>query len=126
MFVGTARTGDPLAPEIVPSDHCVARYRERMPIRVPGLEEVVSALLGTLEDADITRWPPAWAVSDRPAPLWAIAAISRFRWPRRARRALAGGDVPAPRARPRVSPPTSFGDGRSATLLRPPRGGAVW
>jgi hypothetical protein len=78
MFVGTARTGDSEAPEIVPSDHCVARYRERMPIRVPGLEEVVRALLGTLEDADITRWPPGWVVSDRPAALWALSGDLAF------------------------------------------------
>jgi hypothetical protein len=78
MFVGTARTGDPIAPEIVPSDHCVARYRERMPIRVPGLDDVISALLTTLEDAHITRWPPAWAVSDRPATLWAITPDLAF------------------------------------------------
>ena len=78
MFVGTAYTGDPQAPEIVPSDHCIARYRERMPIRTPGLEEVVPALLSTLADATITRWPPAWAVSDRPAPLWAITTDLAF------------------------------------------------
>jgi hypothetical protein len=78
MFVGTARTGDATAPEIVPSDHCVARYRERMPIRVPGLEEVVAGLLQVLEDADITHWPPAWAVSDKPVSLWAITGDLAF------------------------------------------------
>jgi hypothetical protein len=72
MFAGTAHTGDPQAPEIVPSDHCIARYRERMPIRTPGLDEVIAGLLVTLEDAVITRWPPGWAVTDKPAPLWAI------------------------------------------------------
>jgi hypothetical protein len=78
MIVGTARTGDPNAPEIVPSDHCVARYRERMPIPVPGLDEVLAALLATLSDADITRWPPGWAVTDKPAPLWAISGDLAF------------------------------------------------
>jgi hypothetical protein len=78
MFVGTARTGHPEAPEIVPSDHCVARYRERMPIRVPGIEEVVRGLLEILEEADITRWPPSWAASDRPAPLWAVVGDLAF------------------------------------------------
>jgi hypothetical protein len=78
MLTGTARTGDPLAPEIVPSDHCITRYRERMPIRVPGLDEVITGLLATLADADITRWPPGWAVSDKPAPLWAIAGDLAF------------------------------------------------
>jgi hypothetical protein len=85
MFVGTARTGDAEAPEIVPSDHCVARYRERMPIRVPGLEEVASALLSTLEDADITRWPPGWVVSDRLLGFGRYLVISPFRWLRRVR-----------------------------------------
>jgi hypothetical protein len=74
MLTGTARTGDPLAPEIVPSDHCVARYRERMPIRTPGADEVIAALIATLEASVITRWPPAWAVSDRSTALWAISA----------------------------------------------------
>jgi hypothetical protein len=78
MFVGTARTGDPEAPEIVPSDHCVARYRERMPIGVPGMDGVISGLLATLEIADITRWPPGWAVSDRPAMLWALSGDLAF------------------------------------------------
>lgn len=78
MFVGTARTGDPQAPEIVPSDHCVARFRERMPIRTPGVDDVVQALIATLEDATITRWPPAWAVSDRGAALWAITPDLAF------------------------------------------------
>jgi hypothetical protein len=78
MLTGTARTGDPLAPEIVPSDHCVARYRERMPIRTPGLDEVIAELLATLEAATITRWPPAWAVGDRSTALWAVASDLAF------------------------------------------------
>jgi hypothetical protein len=78
MFAGTAHTGDPQAPEIVPSDHCIARYRERMPIRTPGLDDVIAGLLATLEDAVITRWPPGWAVTDKPAPLWAIHADLAF------------------------------------------------
>lgn len=78
MYTGTARTGDPLAPEIVPSDHCIARYRERMPIRTPGVDEVVRELIATLEGAVITRWPPAWAVSDRPTELWAVASDLAF------------------------------------------------
>jgi hypothetical protein len=78
MFLATARTGDPQAPEIVPSDHCVARYRQRMPIRAPGLDEVVHGLIAILEDATIMSYPPAWAVSDRPAPLWAISGDLAF------------------------------------------------
>ena len=72
MHVGTARTGDPQAPEIVPSAHCVKRYRERMPVRVPGLDEVAARLIADLEAADVTHWPPGWAVTDRPPELWAL------------------------------------------------------
>jgi hypothetical protein len=78
MFVGTARTGDPQAPEIVPSAHCIARYRERMPIRVPGTDAVVVRLLADLADAVVTHWPPGWAVTDRPPELWAIAEELAF------------------------------------------------
>lgn len=78
MLTGTARTGDPQAPEIVPSDHCVARYRERMPIRTPGLSEVLDALIATLESATITRWPPAWALTDRATALWAVTSDLAF------------------------------------------------
>src|SRR3954465_900911 len=66
MHVGTARTGHPEVAEIVPSAHCVKRFRERMPVRAPGVDEVAAALLGALEDADVSGWPPGWAVSDRP------------------------------------------------------------
>lgn len=78
MFAGTARTGDPQAPEIVPSDHCIVRYRERMPIRTAGLDAVVPSLIATLEDAVITRWPPGWVVTDRPSELWAITGDLAF------------------------------------------------
>jgi hypothetical protein len=78
MHVGTARTGHPEAPEIVPSAHCVHRFRERMPVRAPGIAEAAAALLAALEDADVMRWPPAWAVSDRPADLWAISGDVAF------------------------------------------------
>ena len=78
MLLGTARTGDPLAPEIVPSDHCLQRYRERMPVRAPGLHEAAAALLADLEAADVMRWPPGWAVTDRPPELWAIAGDLAF------------------------------------------------
>ncbi|HWI22310.1 MAG TPA: hypothetical protein VNT22_06810 [Baekduia sp.] len=67
----TARTEHPEAREIVPSAHCIARFRQRSPVREPGVDEVMTALIAALEDADISAWPPAWAVSDTPAPLWA-------------------------------------------------------
>jgi hypothetical protein len=33
---------------------------------------VAEALIATLEDADVSRWPPAWAVADRSTELWAV------------------------------------------------------
>jgi hypothetical protein len=78
MDVGTARLGHPEVAEIVPSAHCVHRFRERMPVRAPGIHEVAAALLAALEDADVSRWPPAWAVSDRPAVLWAVSGDLAF------------------------------------------------
>src|SRR3954453_20060684 len=78
MHGGAARTDPPEAAEIFPSAHCVARFRERMPVRAPGVDEVAAALLGALEDADVSGWPPGWAVSDRPATLWAVAGELAF------------------------------------------------
>jgi len=78
MFVGVAHTEHPEAPEIVPSAHCLLRFRERMPVRAPGGEAPATLLLEALRDADVTRWPPGWAVSDRPAELWAVTADLAF------------------------------------------------
>lgn len=73
MHVGTARVdGHPDVREIVPSAHCVQRFRTRMPIRVAGIAAVAGALLDTLEAADVSGWPPGWAVSDRETVLWAV------------------------------------------------------
>jgi len=72
MRIGVAHTEHAEVHEIVPSDHCVHRFRQRIPVRRPGIAEVASALLAALEAADISAWPPAWAVSDRPAELWAV------------------------------------------------------
>jgi hypothetical protein len=88
VHVRTARTHHAEAPEIVASAHCVKRFRERMPIRTPGGAAVEEALVAALESADITHWPPGWAVSDRPAELWAIAGDLAFplaRTPQRGR-----------------------------------------
>ena len=73
MFLGVAHTEHPEARELVPSAHCLLRFRERMPVRVPGAATPAALLLEVLRDADVTAWPPGWAVSDRPAELWAIA-----------------------------------------------------
>ena len=78
MHVGVARTDHPEAPEIVPSAHCVHRFRQRMPIRDPGTEVVAGALIAALEDSHISHWPPAWAVSDRSAELWAFTSDLAF------------------------------------------------
>lgn len=72
MFVGVAHTEHPDARELVPSDHCLLRFRERMPVRGPGGLVPSALLLERLGEAEITAWPPGWAVSDRPAPLWAL------------------------------------------------------
>ena len=78
MQVGVAHTQDPQAREIVPSAHCVLRFRQRMPVREPGTDEVARALLAALADSDVMHWPPGWAVSDRPAELWAISGDLAF------------------------------------------------
>ncbi len=78
MRIGVAHTAHPEAREVVPSDHCVHRFRARMPVRAPGIAEVAAGLLAALEAADISAWPPAWAVSDRPAELWAVSGDLAF------------------------------------------------
>ena len=78
MQIGIARTDHPEAPEIVPSAHCVQRFRQRMPIRDPGTDAVATALLAELEEAHVSHWPPAWAVSDRSAELWAFTSDLAF------------------------------------------------
>lgn len=86
MHVGTARLDHPEVAEIVPSAHCVMRFRQRMPVRDPGIAEVAAELLPALEGSDITRSAPAWAVSDRSTELWAIAPGDAIAFP------LAPGD----------------------------------
>ena len=78
MRIGVAHTEHPEVAEIVPSDHCVHRFRQRMPVRDPGVEEVAAALLAALESADVSGWPPGWAVSGRPAELWAVSGDTAF------------------------------------------------
>ncbi len=78
MRIGVAHTAHPEAREVVPSDHCVHRFRARMPVRAPGIAEVAAALLAALEAADVSAWPPGWAVSDRPAELWAVSGDLAF------------------------------------------------
>ena len=67
-----ARFEHPEVREVVPSHHCVVRFRQRRPVRERGSEAVAVALIAALEDADLSRWPPAWAISDRRTELWAV------------------------------------------------------
>jgi hypothetical protein len=64
--------------EIVPSHHCVVRFRQRRPVRERGTEAVAEALVMALESADVSRWPPGWAVSDRHTDLWAVSGELAF------------------------------------------------
>ncbi len=73
-----ARIDHPQVHEIVPSYHCVLRFRQRRPLRERGEEALAEALIATLEDADVSGWPPAWAVNDRQTELWAVAGALAF------------------------------------------------
>jgi hypothetical protein len=67
-----AQLDHPEVREIVPSHHCVVRFRQRRPVRERGSEAVAEALMAALRNADVSRWPPAWAVNDRYTELWAV------------------------------------------------------
>jgi hypothetical protein len=73
-----ARLDDPEVREIVPSHHSVVRFRQRRPVRERGAEAVAEALIAVLESADVTRWPPAWALSERRTGLWAVNGALAF------------------------------------------------
>ena len=75
----TARLDHPEVREIVPSHHCLVRFRERRPFRELGTHAVTDALIGALEDADVSGWPPAWvAAGNRKAGLWAVSGELAF------------------------------------------------
>jgi hypothetical protein len=73
-----AQLDHPEVREIVPSHHCVVRFRQRRPVRVRGGAALADALVAVLEDADVSRWPPSWAVSDRDTELWAVSGELAF------------------------------------------------
>jgi hypothetical protein len=73
-----AHIDHPEVHEIVPSHHCVVRFRQRRPVRERGAEAVAEALVAALQDADVSRWPPGWAVSDRRTELWAVNGSLAF------------------------------------------------
>ena len=81
-----ARIDHPEVHEIVPSHHCVVRFRQRRPVSQRGGEAVAEALIAALEDADVSRWPPGWAVSDRQTDLWAVSGMLAFPLERSERR----------------------------------------
>ena len=62
----------------MPPHHCVVRFRQRRPVRDRGGEAVADALIAALEEAHVTRWPPAWAVNDRRTELWGITEELAF------------------------------------------------
>jgi hypothetical protein len=73
VFGRVAHTDHPEVREIVPSAHALGRFRQRRPVHEPGLDPVAEELIAVLSDADVSRWPPGWALSDRPATWWAVA-----------------------------------------------------
>jgi hypothetical protein len=73
-----AQIDHPEVHEIVPSHHCVVRFRQRRPVRERGAEAVAEALVAALENADVSRWPPGWAISDRRTDLWAVNGSLAF------------------------------------------------
>jgi hypothetical protein len=73
-----AQLDHPEVREIVPSHHCVVRFRQRRPVRERGSAALADALVAVLQDADVSRWPPAWAVSDRRTELWAVSGELAF------------------------------------------------
>ena len=66
-----ARIDHPEVHEIVPSHHCVVRFRQRRPVRERGADVVAEALVVALQ-------PPAWAISDRRTELWAVNGSLAF------------------------------------------------
>src|SRR5215211_1487383 len=73
-----AQISHPEVHEIVPSHHCVVRFRQRRPVRERGTEAVAEALVVALEGSDVSRWPPGWAISDRHTELWAVNGSLAF------------------------------------------------
>ena len=73
-----AQLDHPEVREVVASHHCVVRFRQRRPVAERGVVAVAEALVAALEHADVSRWPPAWAVSDRHTDLWAVNGSLAF------------------------------------------------
>ncbi len=78
MLAPVARLEHPEVHEVVASAHCIERFRQRMPIRTPGAQEVMDGIVAALEQADVSRWPPAWAISDTAVEWWAVSGDLAF------------------------------------------------
>lgn len=72
MHIRVAREDHPEVHEVIASQHCVERFRKRMGIKTPGVEEVAEQLYVTLQEADFTRWAPTWLSSAQDSELWAL------------------------------------------------------
>jgi hypothetical protein len=66
------RSDHPEVSEVIATDHCVLRFRRRGGIRTAGLDAVGEALQEVFEEADLTRWAPAWVDTSRRTPMWAL------------------------------------------------------
>ena len=93
MLAPVARIEHPEVHEIVASAHCIARFRQRMPIRTPGAQEVLDGVVAALEQADVMRWPPAWAHSVRQRRWWAVSGDLAFPLQRDRTAPAASGDT---------------------------------
>jgi hypothetical protein len=70
--IKVARPDHPEVREVIASHHCVQRFRKRIRIKAPGIDIVEEKLRLALQEADFSRWPPAWIASDRQTEMWAL------------------------------------------------------
>lgn len=78
MRVRVFRSDHPEVREVIASHHCVLRFRERQRIRTAGVDSVAEPLARAFEDADFTRWAPAWTSSQQGVALWALSGDLAF------------------------------------------------
>jgi hypothetical protein len=72
MRIRVVRPDHPEVSEVIASEHCVLRFRKRNRIGIPGLKAVSDALAQAFEEADLTRWAPAWVNTNRQTQMWAL------------------------------------------------------
>ena len=73
MRVRVTRSDHPEVLEVIASEHCMQRFRRRRKIRTPGVEAIAGELTRVFEQADFTRWTPAWVISEQRTDMWALA-----------------------------------------------------